>query len=179
MIDSFSTTQEFNERNLICHVVFNYLRRTQKFFDGKNINDLSKNQVKKYIEEHGVILNYTKIYTPTLKITDGDEIEIPGINLKFTCINNSKYNDIELIKRQLELTHSDIQENIDVLKPSIEIDDFINNFLNINIGTTNLSEVEQDKIKYTFAWVINLFQEKGFSKIKSSQYSYNLTEFIN
>lgn len=178
MLESFSTTQEFNERNLICHVVFNYLRRTQKFFDGKNINDLSKNQVKKYIEEHGVLLNYTKIYTPTFKITDGDEIEIPDINLKFTCINNSKYNDIELIKRQLELTHSDSHENSDGLKPSIEIDDFINNFLNINIGTTNLSEVEQDKIKYTFAWVINLFQEKGFSKIKSSQYSYNLTEFI-
>ena len=84
-MDKNKTYQEFNEKNSIYHLIYNYIVRTMLEFNGKKIKDLSKNNVQKFIKEEGVILNYQSIKYPTSKISDGDRIEIPSYDINFIC----------------------------------------------------------------------------------------------
>lgn len=159
-MDSNISYQEFNEKNSIYYVIYNYIVRTQCEFMDKKINDLSKNNVKKIIEEEDVIFNSIYIHNPTTKVSDGDQIEIPIYKINFVCRKNLKYQDVEEIK---------------VLD---EIDYYINQFLINSLGTSNLNEITADKMKFAFATIINLFQDKGFEQIKTSELSYELTDYI-
>lgn len=157
---SRKSTQEFNEKNSIYFVIFNYIVRNSIQFNGRYPSDLSKNHVKKYIEDYGVILNSNKIFSSTTKIEHNDEIVLDAFAITFTCIKDSNYGDFEEINVTGEL---DMQ---------------ITNYLKTKIGTSEIHSIKPDKIKLAFASIICLFQEYGFEKIKTSEFSYDLTNFI-
>ncbi len=159
-MDVNKSFQEVNEKNSIYYVVFSYIVKTSLEFNGTKISELSKNKVRKFIRENGIIVNSLTTFNPIAKVFDGDEISIPSYQINFVCRRTSK--------------HEVKEEN--VIKDDINL--HINELLNSSIGISDLKTIKADKYKIAFAIIIKLFQDKGFEEIKTSEKSYELTDFI-
>jgi hypothetical protein len=178
--------QEFNSRNSLYQILYNYIKKNLKEFQSQKTSDLTKGNVKRYIEVYGILLNKNcKIRKPNAKIADGDFIEIPELDIQFGCIKNSKYSDIDeedIVNNQSDIKTSNPSEyeekseyNNQISK---DIDDFIIKYLQVNLDVSAIDEIAHTDIKKTFCVITSLFQEKGFDKIKKSNYSYLLTSYI-
>lgn len=152
--------QEFNEKCSAYNVLYNYIKKTQIEFANKNNADISKKYVKKFIQEQGILINSIVIYNPTRKIEDCDQIEINNLQINFKCVFNKNFQDNE------------------EPKPFKEIDLFIHQFLSNNLDTSDLENISTNHTKLAFALVLKIFQDKGFEIVRTSEFSYSLTNFI-
>lgn len=178
--------QEFNERNSLSNLIFNYLIKSQSEFYGKKINELSKNYVKRIIQNYGIIVTSSGLASlvkvSSFKINDGDKIEIPNSHITFLCVKNLLYDDVEqlqenkLIQENESLSSNEV--NIEVPDEGNEIDEIIYKILIDNLGTTNLSDITADKNKFVFALIVKTMEDYSFELIKTTKFSFALTDFI-
>lgn len=167
------TYQEFNKKNTIYQLIYNYICRSKIEFNGKKIEDISKIYIQKFIQEEGVLLNHQIIKKHRCKVNNGDKIEIPSYQISFICRKNLEFQDTEDVKPIfIETTHDE------ELKVVNEIDNLIKQELLVNLGISELSELKADKTKFAFALIIKLFQNLEFETIMTSELSYVLTDFI-
>ena len=190
--------QFFNYHNSLYVVLYNYIVTNGINFHGKHFASVSKKQIKRYIEQHGVKWNYSMIYIPTLKVSSNDIIEIETFEINVKCIENKKFDDSEkAIKEYLSgpdrISTRNNEKAIDeraILNNGREnqkkppetniqqLESYISLYLKSNLGIDSFGDSILVDIKKAFAVVLKLFEIKGFEAIKETVYSYEFTDFL-
>lgn len=175
----------FNSQNSLYVVLYNYLLFNEIYFLGKNAVGLSKKEVRRYIEQSGVVWNLSKIFLPTVKVSTNDVIQIEEYNIEFIAIENKTFSDNDKAIKDFISNRKPLQKVPELPDSSpTEINDteqlnaFIEKYLQDKLGVKAISEIGQSDLKKAFAHVVNILELKSFNNVKASKYSYELIDFL-
>jgi len=190
--------QYFNYQNSIYVILYNYLVTNGINFQEKPVAKLSKKDIRRYIEQHGVKWNYSTIFMPKIKVSTNDIVEIDLFEIKIKCIENKQFDDSEkgiqkYLNENISIQTSENEnkdnhiasantehENLKQI-PEInlgQLESEIGEYLKSILGNESIQDVILTDVKKAFAIVVDLFEKKGFEAIKRTRYSYELTDFL-
>lgn len=181
------TSQQFNQKNSLYLILFNFIITNDIDFKKNQETDLSKKEVKRYIEKDGVLVNSKLVYNPTFKIENNDLVQIRKKGIEFKCEKSADFEDDQINKinepnphaESLEVTFKEsIVDNFDESVDVETINNYLLEYFVDNLECNSVAEVLSHNYKKAFAHIIYLLETKGFEEIKNSKYSYEITNFL-
>lgn len=154
-----------------------------------NTKNPSKNKVKEYIFEKGILINNTQCHDPLHKIYFNDVVDMSDLNIFFIFKSNlqdSLSDNTESINPAIRneskpFTINETVENEDDIFLHDEmdsIDEQILKYLNTHLNCSSINDLDKIDPKLAICHLLNLIIANGFDYIKESEYSYNITETI-
>jgi hypothetical protein len=189
---SWSPTLEFNDERSLYQIVFNYIQRNDIEISGKRKDEISRKIVRELIFKKGAFVNSKFITHDTVKIKNGDRIQMLALGIDFKCVKNLTLKLSEdlpkppkSVSRAPLIVANEPTTNVAPIpvpvveeKVSENIDKFILDYLNTFLDCKTIEEIKTIDTKKAFSHIVHLFQLKGFEAIRKSEFSYDLTDFI-
>ena len=176
--------QEFNKQNSLYQIIYNYIVSNDIIIFNTSPDSLSKQRIRKFIYNNGIVVNSTKIYDETFKIDDKDIIEIANYNIQFICIKNEQNIDIPIKKEDDNIKIEKNKENnfiSDNSKPIIDSDNIekeISEYLLVEFQIANFDEIVTINHKLVLLRLLDLFKLKTFEEIKSTTIGLKIINYI-
>lgn len=186
--------QYFNTKKSLYYVLYDYLIINKILIPGIDPSEFSKNKLKRIIESGIVLVNNIVNNHPTFKLSDSDIIQIPSYRIEFKCVENITYANEEVStsqeKEEVIITAKKEEVIITTKKedlskplknedtPKNKLDDDLLSYIKKNLSIERIDDLDKKDPKRVLFHIIEIFQNYGFDSIKTSKYSYKLTDSV-